>query len=162
MWIARATEAAHLVWTAATVVALVPLVVRVSRSLLRREPGVDIIAVLAMAGALLLGEALAGAVIGLMLASGQVLESYATARARRELMRLLERAPRVAHRWQDGALTTVAVEEVEPGDVLLVKEATCCRWTGWCSKGPPYRRLDTHRGGGQSSAVLVTGSRAGR
>src|SRR5262244_1213389 len=89
LWIARANEAAHLVWTAATVVAFVPLVVRVSKSLLRREPGIDIIAVLAMAGALLLGESLAGAVIGLMLASGQVLESYANARARRELMSLL-------------------------------------------------------------------------
>jgi heavy metal translocating P-type ATPase len=123
LWLARAAEAAHLVWTAATAVAFVPLVVRVGKSLLRREPGVDIIAVLAMAGALLLGESLAGAVIGLMIASGQVLESYATARARRELLRLLERAPRVAHRWQDGALMTVAVEDVEPGDVLLVKEA---------------------------------------
>jgi heavy metal translocating P-type ATPase len=123
LWLARATEAAHLVWTAATVAAFMPLVVQVSKSLLRREPGVDIIAALAMAGALLLGEALAGAVIGLMIASGQVLESYATARARRELLRLLERAPRVAHRWQDGALTTIAVEDVEPGDVLLVKEA---------------------------------------
>ena len=39
-----------------------------------------------------------------MLASGQVLESYASARARRELMSLLARAPRVAHRVQDGAL----------------------------------------------------------
>jgi heavy metal translocating P-type ATPase len=123
LWIAQATDAAHLVWTAATVVAFLPLVVQVIRSVLRREPGVDIIAVLAMAGALLLGESLAGAVIGLMLASGQVLERYATARARRELLHLLERAPRVAHRWQDGTLTTVAVEAVEPGDVLLVKEA---------------------------------------
>jgi cation transport ATPase len=121
LWITNG--AAHLVWTATTVVAFVPLVVRVSTSLLRREPGVDLIAVLAMAGALLLGEALAGAVIGLMLASGQVLESYATARASRELMSLLARAPRVAHRWQDSALTTVAVDDVEPGDVLLVKEA---------------------------------------
>jgi heavy metal translocating P-type ATPase len=123
LWIARAAGAAHLVWTATTVVAFMPLVVRVSKSLLRREPGVDLIAVLAMAGALVLGEALAGAVIGLMLASGQLLESYATARARRELMSLLARAPRVAHRWQDGTLTTVAVDAVEPGDVLLVKEA---------------------------------------
>lgn len=123
LWRASADEAARLVWTVATVVAFMPLVVRVIHSLLRREPGVDIIALLAMAGALLLGESLAGAVIGLMLASGQLLESYATTRARRELMRLLERAPRVAHRWQDGVLTTVAVAEVEPGDVLLVKEA---------------------------------------
>jgi len=121
LWITNG--AAHLVWTAATVVAFVPLVVRVSTSLLRREPGVDLIAVLAMAGALLLGEALAGAVIGLMLASGQVLERYATARASRELMSLLARAPCVAHRWQDSVLTTVAVDDVAPGDVLLVKEA---------------------------------------
>ena len=123
LWIARATAAARLVWTAATVAAFLPLVVHVIRSVLRREPGVDIIAVLAMAGAFLLGEALAGAGFGPMLASGQVLERYATARARRELLHLLERAPRVAHRCQDGTLTTVAVEAVEPGDVLLVKEA---------------------------------------
>src|SRR5262245_7717366 len=63
------------------------------------------------------------AVIGLMLASGQVLERYATARAHRELLSLLARAPRVAHQWPDGTLTTVAVEAVAPGDVLLVKEA---------------------------------------
>ena len=123
LWIASANGAAHLVWTATTVVTFAPLIVRVSTSLLRREPGVDLIAVLAMAGALLLGEALAGAVIGLMLASGQVLERYATARASRELMSLLARAPRVAHRWQDSVLTTVAVDDVAPGDVLLVKEA---------------------------------------
>ena len=71
LWLARANEAAHLIWTAATAVAFLPLVVRVSKSLVRRESGVDLIAVLAMVGALLLGEALAGAVIGLMLASGQ-------------------------------------------------------------------------------------------
>jgi heavy metal translocating P-type ATPase len=78
---------------------------------------------LAMVGALLLGEVLAGAMIGLMLATGQVLEHYATARAQRELLHLLERAPRVAHRWQDERLTTIPVDQVAPGDVLLVKEA---------------------------------------
>lgn len=123
LWGTGATEAAHLLWTATTVSALLPLSVRTLQSLRRREPGVDIIAVLAMGGALLLGEALAGAVIGLMLATGQVLERYASARARRELMSLLERAPRVAHRWQDDILTTIPVERVETGDVLLVKEA---------------------------------------
>jgi heavy metal translocating P-type ATPase len=136
LWSASAGEAAHLVWTAATVVAFMPLAVRVITSLLRREPGVDIIALLAMAGALLLGEALAGAVVGLMLASGQVLEGYAAARARRELTRLLERAPRVAHRWQEGTLTTTSVAEVEPGDVLLVKEADVVPVDGVVLTGP--------------------------
>ena len=81
LWMARATDAAHVVWTATTVAAFLPLVVHVISSIRRREPGVDMIAVLAMAGTLVLGEPLAGAVIGLMLASGRVLERYATARA---------------------------------------------------------------------------------
>ena len=57
----------------------------------------DAIALLAMAGALALGEYLAGAVVALMLAGGNALEASAGARrARRELTALVERAPRVA------------------------------------------------------------------
>ena len=56
---------------------LVPLTVSVARALVRREPGVDVVAPLAMAGALALGEVLAGAVIAVMLASGRLLETYA-------------------------------------------------------------------------------------
>ena len=58
------------------------------------EVGVDVIALLAMAGSLLLGEYLAGAVIALMLSGGGMLELYAAGRARKELSGLLERAPR--------------------------------------------------------------------
>ena len=55
-------------WAAATALLLGPLAVSVLRSLLRRDVGVDAIALVAMAGALALGEYLAGAVIALMLA----------------------------------------------------------------------------------------------
>jgi cation transport ATPase len=43
------------------------------RSLLRRSAGVDLIAILAVAGAFLLGEYLAAAVIALMLGTGRAL-----------------------------------------------------------------------------------------
>jgi heavy metal translocating P-type ATPase len=100
---------------------LLPLAVSVVRALVRREPGVDLIALLAMAGALALGEVLAGAVIAVMLASGRLLEAYAGDRARRELRALLERAPRMVHRYQDGGLASPPLEQVRPGDRLLVK-----------------------------------------
>jgi heavy metal translocating P-type ATPase len=100
---------------------LVPLAVSAARAVWRREPGVDLIALLAMAGALALGELLAGAVIAVMLASGRLLEAYAAGRSRRELRALLERAPRVVHRYQDGGLASPPLEEVHPGDRLLVK-----------------------------------------
>jgi heavy metal translocating P-type ATPase len=120
----RATGAsalADVALVAAIVVVLVPLAVEVTRALRRRETGVDLIALLAMLGALLLGEYLAGAVIALMLSGGQELERRAGARATRELTALLARAPRVAHRRQDGELVTVPVDEVVAGDELVVK-----------------------------------------
>jgi hypothetical protein len=57
-------------WAAATAMLLVPLSWSVLRSLLRRDVGVDAIALVSMAGALALGEYLAGAVVALMLAGG--------------------------------------------------------------------------------------------
>ena len=104
-----------------TGLALIPLVISTVRSLLQRRVGVDVIALLAMAGALMLREYLAGAVIAVMFAGGRALEDFAQARAQRELSALLRRAPKFAHRYQGDLLTTVTIEEVNPADVLLVK-----------------------------------------
>src|SRR3954453_1127308 len=84
-WLLGARAAADVCWGATTVAALLPLLAGVVRDLLRGRAGVHIIALLSMAGALLLGEELAGAVIALMLSGGQVLEEFAGGRARREL-----------------------------------------------------------------------------
>ncbi len=111
---------ADLVWSAVIVVALVPLSVSVARSLARGDIGVDIIALIAMAAALALGEQLAGAVVALMLAGGEALEAAAGRRARRELTALLERAPRVAHRRRGETVEDVGVDEVGAGDVVAV------------------------------------------
>lgn len=52
------------------------------RALLRRDLGVDMIALVAIGTALALGEYLAGGVVALMLAGGNALEEYAGGRAR--------------------------------------------------------------------------------
>jgi len=89
-------------------------------SLVAGRLGVDIIALLALAGAVAVGEYLAGAVISVMLASGRALEGWAAGRARRELQSLLERAPKTAHRYGGDGLATVDLAQVSPGDLLLV------------------------------------------
>ena len=119
--LAGAGGAAQWAWRATTVVGMAPAMVRVAVGLKRRSPGVDVVAVLAMAGALALGEALAGAVLALMLATGEGLDAFAAARAQRELRALLARAPRTAHRRHGAALETCPVDEVQPDDVLLVR-----------------------------------------
>ena len=113
-------EAGRWAWIATTGWVLLPVGFSVARSLWRRQPGVDLIALLAMAGSLALGEYLAGAVVALMLSGGQALESFAGSRARRELSALLERAPATAQRYEDGVLVTRSVDEIAAGDLLVV------------------------------------------
>jgi heavy metal translocating P-type ATPase len=115
------SDAADVAWGATVAIMLVPLTWSVLRSLLHGDLGVDVIALLAMAGALALGEYLAGAVIALMLAGGNALEVFASARARRELTALVERAPRTARRRTGAGWEEIPAEEVEVGDVLLVR-----------------------------------------
>ena len=109
------------VWAVSTVAILGPLIWSVVRSLLRRDVGVDAIALVAIVSALVLGQFLAGAVVALMLAGGNALEFYATRRAGRELTRLLERMPRVAHRRSGSAIEEVPVGALVPGDVVIVR-----------------------------------------
>ena len=71
--------------------------------------------------ALILHEYLAGAVIALMLTGGRALEDFATSRARRELSALVQRTPRIVHRYEGEAIVSAGIETVRPGDILLVK-----------------------------------------
>ncbi|MET0604058.1 MAG: heavy metal translocating P-type ATPase [Baekduia sp.] len=114
-------EAASIVWGATVLVLLVPLVGSVLVTLAHGRVGVDLIALIAMAGALALGEELAGAVIALMLAGGNALETAADRRARRELTALLERMPTVAHVRRGDQLEEVSVDAVAPGEVIVVR-----------------------------------------
>jgi heavy metal translocating P-type ATPase len=114
-------DAANAVWAATTILGGLPVLVGVIRSVAHREAGVDVIAILAIIGCLALQEYFAGAVLALMLASGQALEDYADRRAHRELSALLARAPQAVHRYEDGDLQTRDIDEVALGDRLLVK-----------------------------------------
>ena len=115
------TAEGHFLWGVTTVIGGIPVTIDVIRSLSRREAGVDMIAILAILGCLGLHEYAAGAVIAVMLASGQTLEDYADRRAHRELSDLLARAPRQVHRYEDGELQTREIDEVMLGDRLFVK-----------------------------------------
>ncbi len=111
---------ANVVWAATACAALVPSFLSVVQGIRRRHAGVDVVAVLALLGTLIVGEFLAGAVIALMLATGRELEARASARARRELTALLDRSPAVVHRLEGDTITTPPIESVVAGDVLLV------------------------------------------
>jgi heavy metal translocating P-type ATPase len=92
------------------------------RSLREGRWGIDILALMAIASTVAVGEYLAALVVILMLSGGEALETFAQGRAARELRSLLDRAPRFAHReGTDGTLEDIPVGDVRPGDVLVVR-----------------------------------------
>lgn len=96
-------QASGWIWAAATLPVLAYLLIQIATSLWRGEVGLDVVAALSMAGALVVGEHLAAIVVTLMYAGGQYLESYADRRARREMTKLLSNVPRTALRHHSTA-----------------------------------------------------------
>jgi heavy metal translocating P-type ATPase len=118
--LAGAAGAGDLTWIAAGGCGAAYALWAIADSIRRKRLGVDVIALLAVCGALVVGEYLAAAVISLMLASGRALEAWAAGRARRDLHALLARAPRTARRYRKVTLETVPLEAIAAGDKLLV------------------------------------------
>jgi heavy metal translocating P-type ATPase len=123
--VAHLADAAGLgdqIWRAAVVLLALELLVEVGRTIvLERHMGVDTIALVAMLGALALDELLAGLIVGIMFTGGSLLEDIASTRARRELTALVKRAPSVAQRKRDGRLEEIPVDEVNVGDLVVVR-----------------------------------------
>jgi heavy metal translocating P-type ATPase len=121
LWLADQPGWADAAWAVGATVVLVPLTIDTARSLLHGDVGVDAIALIAIAGALILGEQLAAAIVALMMSGGEALEAWAAGRARHELRLLVDRAPRIAHRHLDGRVEEVTVEELRVGDLVAVR-----------------------------------------
>ncbi len=98
-----------------------PLVVQTLLGLLRGRFAADVVAMLAIVTAVVLGQHFAGAVIVLMQAGGEALEAYAMSRASRSIEALLERAPKTARRLVAGRQEDVPASAVAAGDVIILR-----------------------------------------
>ncbi len=114
-------ELAGWIWTTATIPVVIALAVSIVRDLMAGRMGVDVIALLAMSGAIALNQSLAAIVVAIMYTGGTLLEDYAVTRAERNLKSLVDRAPRLAHRRVDQVIEDVAVNDVKIGDAILVR-----------------------------------------
>ena len=112
---------ARLSWTAGVAPTAAALAIFIIRDIAAGRMGVDAVALLSMAAALALDQALAGAVIAMMYAGGGALEDMAVTRAEADLKKLSDRAPRIAHRRRGDAIEDAPVEHVAVGDRILVQ-----------------------------------------
>lgn len=83
--------------------------------------GVDILATIAIVSCTFTGDMIAAYIIGLMISSGEALETLAGRRAKRELSALIKRQPTRVHLVDNDDVVEVKLDRIKVGDIVLVK-----------------------------------------
>jgi heavy metal translocating P-type ATPase len=117
----RSTAPGHTVWMAGLVLTGLPVVVGTVRGVVARRFAADLVATLAILGALVLGEPLPGLIVVLMQTGGEALEAFARGRASDAVRELEANAPRLAHRRAGDRVIDLPVDAIVPGDEILVR-----------------------------------------
>lgn len=109
-------------WILGGILGLLSSLIWLINDLRNKTMGSDLLAFLALVGAIATDELFAAAVISLMLATGRVLENWAEGQAERQLKALLSRMPRIAHRIAtDRSIQEIDISAISVGDTLLIK-----------------------------------------
>ncbi len=145
------------IWLTGLVLTGVPVSWATLRGMLKGNFASDVVAMLAIAGAIALGQPLAGLVVVLMQTGGEALEAYAVTRASSAVAALEADAPRIAHRLTGGRVADIAATDIALNDELLVRPGELVPCDGVVVAGTSH--LDTSRLTGEAMPVrAVPGS----
>ena len=109
-------------YIAATVIGLIPIVRRAAAGAMMGTPfSIETLMSIAAIGALIIGEAPEAAIVVFLFATGELLEGVAAGRARAGIEALMDLVPRTAQRIRGAEVETVPVEELAPGDLVMVR-----------------------------------------
>jgi len=120
-WILNDPDFGHLVWLVVVVMGGIPIIWDTIKGILHRKFATDIIAMLAILVSIITNDPFPGVIIVLMQSGGKALEDYAFYHAQGSLEELLKRSPRFAIRKNDGIQNEIDVNDVKPGDLLVVR-----------------------------------------
>jgi heavy metal translocating P-type ATPase len=113
----------------------VPLVWDLARRLFRGDFGSDLLAGISIVTAVLLGDYLVACLVILMLSGGTALEEAATRRASSVLQALARRMPHQAHRLTAAGIADVPLDQITPGDRVVVFPHEICPVDGEVLEG---------------------------
>lgn len=120
-WVIDDPDFGHLVWLVVVVIGGIPIVWDTIKGILHKKFAADIIAMLAILVSIITNNAFPGVIIILMQSGGKALEDYAFYHAQDSLEELLKRSPRFAIRKKDGIQNEIDINDVRPGDLLVVR-----------------------------------------
>jgi Zn2+/Cd2+-exporting ATPase len=93
----------------------------VNSLLINRQFSINLLMTIAAVGAIIIGEYLESAFVIFLFAIGEALEGYTADRARRSIQSLVELKPATATRMRGILEEVVPVEELQIGDVILIR-----------------------------------------
>jgi heavy metal translocating P-type ATPase len=114
-------QVAFVIWSAGLAVTGLPVAWRTLRGMASGRFAADLVAMLAIVTALVLGQPLAGLIVVLMQTGGEALEHYAEGRASCAVRELEAAAPSLAHRVNTVGIEDISADAVAVGDQLLVR-----------------------------------------
>lgn len=128
-WLALVAETEHespswigpLLYGAAAVAAGVSIVPRALTSLRNLRLDMNVLVVIAIAGAAWLGEFSEAATVAALFACANLLEAWSAARARQSVGELMQGAAQTACCFDDGETREVALSAIQPGMCLVVR-----------------------------------------
>ena len=98
-----------------------PILVGGVKALLHKDLDVDFLASIAIIGAVIVNQYVAAALVALMLTGGELLEDYTANRTSKAIQMLIESSPKTACVRRDGKEYETPIENVQVGDIVLVR-----------------------------------------
>ncbi len=117
-----APQAAAWAYSAAAIVSIVPFARRAFAGLMSGTPfSIEMLMSIAAVGALMIGAAEEAAVVILLFAVGELLETIAAGRARAGIEALIGLVPKTALRERDGQIGQVQADQLVIGDIVVAR-----------------------------------------
>jgi len=105
------------------------------KGVLSKNFNVDLLASIAIIGSVVVREYIAAAVVILMLSGGEMLEDYASEKATTAIEKLIRSIPQKARVRRNGREIEMPIEEVQLGDIVIVKPGEKIPIDGLVTKG---------------------------
>ncbi len=105
------------------------------RSLGKRKLDINVLMMVAVTGAVIIGEWAEAAGVTFLFALSELLESFSAERARRAIRALLQLTPEVASVQRDGTFREVPVANVKAGEIVAIKSGARIPLDGVVTRG---------------------------